>query len=109
MLKRKFNEFKEMSKIFWDNMSIEAKETKEAVQIIKKYSIEGNISEQEEEALRRQVYDILKIAGIGIPFALVPGASVLIPLLIKYAKKKNVNLLPSSFDKKTNNENTNNT
>jgi hypothetical protein len=43
------------------------------------------------------VYDILKTLGVGIPFALIPGASILIPILIKVAQKKGINLLPSAF------------
>lgn len=107
-MRNKFNQFREMAKVFWENISLEAKETKEAAQIIRKYASEGSISDEEEKALKLQVYDILKMAGIGIPFALIPGASVLIPLLVKYAKKKNVDLLPSSFNKNKNNENTDN-
>ena len=50
--------------------------------------------------MREQFYDVLKVAGIGIPFALIPGASILLPLVIAFAKKKNINIMPSSFQEK---------
>ncbi|WP_256371696.1 hypothetical protein [Flavobacterium sp. YO12] len=36
--------------------------------------------------------------GIGIPFVLLPGASVLLPILIKAAHKYNIQLMPSAFN-----------
>ena len=92
--------------VFWENLSLEAKETKEAAQIVAKYAKEGKITEEEEKILRQQFYDVLKVAGIGVPYVLIPGASVLLPLLIKYACKKNIDILPSSFkDKNKNTQN----
>lgn len=38
--------------------------------------------------------------GIGIPFALIPGASLLMPFLIKIASKKGIELLPTAFNEK---------
>jgi hypothetical protein len=43
---------------------------------------------------------VLKSAGIIIPFAVIPGASLLIPILMKLCKVFNIpfeNMLPSSF------------
>jgi hypothetical protein len=42
--------------------------------------------------------DSLKIAGIGIPFVLIPGASILMPIIIKVAKEHHIDLVPSAFD-----------
>lgn len=75
----------------------ETRDTKEAAAILKKYASTGKVSKEESRLLRTQVYDILKGVGIGIPFMLVPGASVLIPFLIKVAKNRGVDLLPSGF------------
>ena len=77
-------------------------ETKQASRIAIKYISKGVITKQEEVKLRQQVYEILKTLGIAVPFALIPGASLLMPFLIKIARKKGVNLLPSAF---TNNQN----
>ena len=39
--------------------------------------------------------------GIGVPFVLIPGASVLVPFLIKISKKAGVDIIPSSFKKES--------
>lgn len=80
-------------------LKTETVETKQASRIAIKYISKGVITKQEEIELRQQVYDILKTLGIAVPFALIPGASLLMPFLIKIAKKKGVNLLPSAFNK----------
>ena len=47
--------------------------------------------------LRTQVMDSLKILGIGIPFVLIPGASILMPILVRVARKHHIELMPSAF------------
>ena len=79
-------------------MSQEAAETKEAARLLQKYAQTGHLSEEEGEAFRRQMYDVLKMLGIGIPFFIIPGASIILPILIKLADKMDIHLLPSSFD-----------
>jgi len=91
------------SKAFQDlviNIKTEASETKVASQILVKYFKEGNVTKEEEKELRVQVYDLLKVLGIGIPFALIPGASLLLPFLIKIAQRKGVQILPTAFNEK---------
>ncbi len=78
-------------------LKTETIETKQASKIALKYISKGSITKEEEIELREQVYDILKTLGVGIPFALIPGASILIPILVKVAQKKGINLLPSAF------------
>lgn len=70
---------------------------KKAVLIIQKYIKEGKISEEEDHVLKTQLMDSLKIIGIGVPFVLIPGASILIPILIKVASKYHIELMPSAF------------
>jgi len=41
--------------------------------------------------------DSLKILGIGIPFVLIPGASILMPILVRVARKHHIELMPSAF------------
>lgn len=84
------------------NLKVEATETQVASKIFVKYIKEGNVSEKEEQELKTQVYDLLKVLGIGIPFALIPGASLLIPFLIKIANKKGIELLPTAFNEENN-------
>jgi len=69
--------------------------TKEAGAIIRKYIQTGQITAEEETMLKVQLADTLKILGIAVPFVLIPGASIVMPILIKVASKHNINLLPS--------------
>jgi hypothetical protein len=92
--------FKREVKIFVKNLSNEAKETQEAAKIVAKHIRGEKITEEEEIALKEQIFDVIKAAGIGVPFVLIPGASVLLPLIITFAKKYNIDLLPSSFSEK---------
>lgn len=65
------------SKAFQDliiNIKTEASETQVASQILVKYVKHGNVTKEEEQELKTQVYDLLKVLGIGVPFALIPGA-----------------------------------
>jgi len=71
---------------------------KKAADIIRKYVEGGTISEQEDEILRTQLMDSLKIVGIGIPFVLIPGASILMPIILKVASRHNIDLMPSAFE-----------
>lgn len=87
-----------------EGLKTETLETKQATLIAVKYISKGSITKEEETELREQVFDILKALGIGIPFALIPGASILIPVLIKIAQKKGINLLPSAFSENDNSE-----
>jgi hypothetical protein len=75
----------------------EIDETKEAGLIIKKYAQGGKLSKEEKHAVKVQFYDICKTIGIGIPFALIPGASLILPFLVKIADKHGIHLLPTSF------------
>ncbi|GIQ59552.1 hypothetical protein Flavo103_26880 [Flavobacterium collinsii] len=84
---------------FLFDLKKEGEGEKEAGLIIQKYIKEGSISEDEENTLKIQLSDSLKIIGIGIPFLLLPGASVLLPILIKVADKYHIELMPSAFDK----------
>lgn len=85
-------------KTFAKDLGNEAKETAEASKIVMKFIVDGKITPEEEKELRTQIYDIFKMAGIGIPFMLIPGSSLLLPFLIKVASRYGINLLPTSFD-----------
>lgn len=89
---------------FAKNMSSEAKETKEASKLVVKFMKEGKISAEEEKELRTQVYDLFKMVGIGIPFFMIPGSTLLLPFMIKVSKRFGVNLLPTSFTKEEDNK-----
>jgi hypothetical protein len=82
---------------FLHNLKTEGKGEREAALIIVKFIREGKITTEEDHILKTQVMDSLKILGIGVPFILIPGASVLMPILIKVASKHNIELMPSAF------------
>lgn len=87
----------EHSHRFLHGLKAEYDGDKKAGSIIISYVKTGEISVDDEHLLKNQFTDSLKIIGIGVPFALVPGASILIPLLIKEAEKHNIELMPSAF------------
>jgi hypothetical protein len=82
---------------FLQGVNAEYNGDKEACSIIQKYIREGKISDEEDHILKVQLMDSLKIIGIGVPFVLIPGASILMPILIKVAGKHNIELMPSGF------------
>ena len=89
--------FREKLHDFLDNSANEILETKEAGIIIFKH-IQGNkLTKEEKVFIRIQTYDVLKSIGIIVPFAFIPGASILIAAIVTVANKKGINILPSSF------------
>ena len=60
---------------------------------------EGKLSEKEEKELKLQFYDVLKIMGVGIPFFMIPGSTVLVPFLVKLSRKLGLDIIPTSFKK----------
>jgi hypothetical protein len=83
--------------LFLINIKKQAANTKEASFIIEKYMKEGKITDEEEKILQTQLWDSLKIVGVVIPFVLIPGASLLMPLILKVAEKNDIELLPTAF------------
>ena len=80
----------------------EATDSKESTRIIVKFVLKQQITKEEEKHLKTQVYDVFKILGIGVPFMLIPGATLLIPFILKAAEKKGIDLYPSNFNGKQN-------
>ena len=82
---------------FLHGLKSESDGEKEAAKVIRKYLNGGQITPEEDHILRTQMMDTLKIVGIGVPFVLIPGASILMPILIKVAERHNIELMPSGF------------
>ena len=78
----------------------EKDETRAAAKYIEMYMKGEPLTKQQEDIIKQQFVDSLKIVGIVIPFVLLPGASLLMPILIKVAEKHNVELMPSAFKEK---------
>jgi len=85
---------------FLIGMKNEAADTKEASRIIFKFIALQQISKDEEKHLKTQVADVFKMLGIGVPFMIIPGATLLIPFILKAAEKKGIDLYPSNFKRK---------
>ncbi|MDA9809616.1 hypothetical protein N9C59_04775 [Flavobacteriales bacterium] len=85
---------------FLKNLSNEAKETKKASLLIVKFLKNGSLTKDEEKELKLQFYDLLKIMGVGVPFFMIPGSTILIPFIMKLAEKAGIDIIPSSFKKK---------
>ncbi len=82
---------------FLQGVKTEYGDDKEALLIIGQYLSTGSVNTDQEHLLKTQLYDTLKLAGVGIPFVLIPGASILMPLLIKVAARHHIELMPSAF------------
>ena len=80
----------------------EAVDTKETTRIIYKFISNHKLTKDDELHVKTQVYDMFKIVGIGIPFMFIPGATLLIPFLLKVAEKKGIDLIPTNFKKPRN-------
>ena len=84
---------------FLKRIKKEGSETSEAVIILARYAKGEEVSKEDMDKFRNQMIDVLKVLGIGIPFTIIPGSSLLLPLVISIAKKYNIDILPSSFKK----------
>jgi nucleoid-associated protein YejK len=85
---------------FMDGIKNEASDSKETRRILIHYIAKQQLSKEEELHLKKRVYDIFKKLGIGVPFMLIPGATLLIPFILKAAEKKGINLYPTNFNGK---------
>jgi hypothetical protein len=90
----------EETKQFLENIKEQAENTGEASDVIQKYLSGVELTDEDEEVLKTQLVDWLKIFGVVIPFVLIPGASILMPFLIKVANKYNIELMPTAFQSK---------
>ena len=73
---------------FFKGVKSEAQDAKKTRIIIQTYVTKGDIHKEDEKFLKSYIINLLKIAGIGIPFILLPGATIIIPFIVKLAEKK---------------------
>lgn len=100
MKSKLIDKIEESAHHFLQSIKQEGKETKEATLIVHKYIKTGELTDEEEHIIKQQIFDSLKIIGVIVPFILIPGASIVMPIIIRVANKHGVELLPSSFDEK---------
>ena len=80
----------------------EARETKEMVELIWE-SKSKNLTPEQKDKIKNQGLDLFKLTFLSALF-IVPGSGILIVFLVKFGKRFGINVLPSSFDKKKDNE-----
>ena len=70
-------------------------ETESSRAMLKTYSdyLKGEASEEELEKANKQLNEILKDLSLGL-MAVIPLAPITIPMIAKFAKKHNIDLLP---------------
>ena len=76
----------------------EKNETKEMLVIYQKYT-QGKASKDEMRIANEQFVDILKGLGLGV-FAVLPFAPITIPVIVKLGKLVGVDVMPSVFSEK---------
>ena len=83
-------------KILKQHLAEESDETKRMIEIYHR-SLEGKATRPEMKQANEQFMDLIRIAGMGTFFSIIPGSMLLLPLAIVGANKLGVRLLPSSF------------
>lgn len=81
-----------------DLLAAEGAQTREMAEIYARAASGGATSEQIAKA-NAQMLDLLRLAGLGTFFAIVPGSALLLPLAIAAAAKLGIRLMPDSWDK----------
>ena len=73
-------------------------ETESSSAMLKTYSddLKGEASDEELEKANQQLNEILKDLSLGL-MAVIPLAPITIPMIAKFAKKHNIDLLPEWF------------
>ena len=73
-------------------------ETESSRVMLKTYSdyLKGEASDEELEKANQQLNEILKDLSLGL-MAVIPLAPITIPVIAKFAKKHNIDLLPEWF------------
>ena len=73
-------------------------ETESSRAMLKTYSdyLKGGASDEELERANQQLNEILKDLSLGL-MAVIPLAPITIPMIAKFAKKHNIDLLPEWF------------
>lgn len=96
-LKDKREHFVKGMQEFFKHAKTEADETGEMSKTIVKFLQKKEITKEEEHRFKEQFADILKISGIWLPMCILPGSAVIIPFIVVFAKKFNIDIFPSSF------------
>lgn len=98
-VKNKINITYTLLKTTMVSLKLEGVESKEALKLLlKKYKNKDKLTEEETRFIMQQAKDIGKLSLL-IPFVVLPGSPITIPILYKVSKKLNIDLTPSAFKK----------
>lgn len=78
-------------------LSKESVQSKEMMEIYARAGV-GKASSQEIARANAQMMDLLRLAGMGTFFAVIPGSALLLPLAIAAASKLGIRLLPDAWE-----------
>ena len=96
-IKEKFDNNVDVFKQSFDSLKNEGKESKEIFNLLlTKVKTKEKLSKDEIKMISEQLKDIGKISFM-IPFVLLPGAPITIPIIYKLADLLKIDLIPSSF------------
>lgn len=93
---------KESIKTLIEDTKSEVRETKEMAELIWE-SKNKDLTPEQKTKVKNQGIDLFKLTFLSALFV-IPGSGVLIVFLVKFAKRFGINVLPSSFDNKKDNE-----
>ena len=79
-----------------EHLAQESDETKNMVDTYQRW-VEGNATKDEMKVANEQFKDLIRIAGMGTFFGIVPGSMLLLPVAVYGANKLGIRLLPSAF------------
>ena len=98
-VKNKINITYTLLKTTMVSLKTEGYEFKEALSLLmKKYKNKEKLTEEETRFIIQQAKDIGKLSLL-IPFVVLSGSPITIPILYKVSKKLNIDLTPSAFKK----------
>lgn len=75
----------------------EKKEYTEAIKLLEKYSKGEKLTKPEIHIIQTQLWDTLKLTGLGVLFIL-PGGSLILVGLVALSKKTGMDILPTAFN-----------
>lgn len=96
IVSNKKNEYKE----FIIKFTIELNNTKEAKEVLIKYAKGLPVSDQEIVFFKKQVVEVAKGIGLGIPVVLLPGGIILLAFIVWLSNKFSIDILPSYLKQK---------
>ncbi|MDG1898562.1 MAG: hypothetical protein P8I74_01715 [Phycisphaerales bacterium] len=79
-----------------EHLAQEKDETKEMLEIYHR-AAEGKATREEIHRANEQFGDLLRLAGMGTFFTLIPGSTLLLPIAVIGGNKLGIRILPSAF------------